>query len=143
MTDKLSLLLHYCIISNSKNNISQLRFFVVFLLFPQTPGREYVGFATLPDQVHRKSVKKGFEFTLMVVGKSYKQDRFKNKCSKRADSKSLWPYVNESPIWWTSHSNKRVFLSINIFHVSIFSPLKVLYNNSTIQYILFTCIILY
>ncbi|XP_071790184.1 septin-5-like isoform X4 [Asterias amurensis] len=33
-------------------------------------GREYVGFATLPDQVHRKSVKKGFEFTLMVVGES-------------------------------------------------------------------------
>ncbi|XP_002730958.2 septin-5-like [Saccoglossus kowalevskii] len=33
-------------------------------------SREYVGFATLPDQVHRKSVKKGFEFTLMVVGES-------------------------------------------------------------------------
>ena len=31
------------------------------------PG--YVGFANLPNQVHRKSVKKGFEFTLMVVGK--------------------------------------------------------------------------
>ncbi|XP_072043993.1 septin-5-like isoform X2 [Amphiura filiformis] len=37
---------------------------------PEAPGREYVGFATLPDQVHRKSVKKGFEFTLMVVGES-------------------------------------------------------------------------
>ena len=32
------------------------------------PG--YVGFANLPNQVHRKSVKKGFEFTLVVVGKS-------------------------------------------------------------------------
>ncbi|RMX49942.1 hypothetical protein pdam_00018425 [Pocillopora damicornis] len=32
------------------------------------PG--YVGFANLPNQVHRKSVKKGFEFTLMVVGES-------------------------------------------------------------------------
>jgi len=30
----------------------------------------YVGFANLPNQVHRKSVKKGFEFTLMVVGRS-------------------------------------------------------------------------
>ncbi|CAG7716017.1 unnamed protein product, partial [Allacma fusca] len=30
----------------------------------------YVGFANLPNQVHRKSVKKGFEFTLMVVGDS-------------------------------------------------------------------------
>jgi len=34
---------------------------------PEMPG--YVGFANLPNQVHRKSVKKGFEFTLMVVGK--------------------------------------------------------------------------
>ncbi|XP_051838768.1 septin-7-like [Antechinus flavipes] len=30
----------------------------------------YVGFANLPDQVYRKSVKRGFEFTLMVVGES-------------------------------------------------------------------------
>lgn len=29
----------------------------------------YVGFANLPNQVYRKAVKKGFEFTLMVVGK--------------------------------------------------------------------------
>lgn len=29
----------------------------------------YVGFASLPNQVYRKSVKRGFEFTLMVVGK--------------------------------------------------------------------------
>ncbi|XP_074643656.1 septin-2B-like isoform X2 [Tubulanus polymorphus] len=35
---------------------------------PETAG--YVGFANLPNQVHRKSVKKGFEFTLMVVGES-------------------------------------------------------------------------
>ncbi|KAM8977086.1 septin-4 [Pelodytes ibericus] len=32
--------------------------------------RDYVGFATLPNQVHRKYVKKGFEFTLMVAGES-------------------------------------------------------------------------
>ncbi|KAF9578436.1 hypothetical protein BGW38_005753 [Lunasporangiospora selenospora] len=30
----------------------------------------YVGFANLPNQVHRKSVKKGFQFTVMVVGES-------------------------------------------------------------------------
>lgn len=29
-----------------------------------------MGFANLPNQVYRKSVKRGFEFTLMVVGKS-------------------------------------------------------------------------
>lgn len=27
-----------------------------------------MGFATLPNQVHRKTVKKGFTFTLMVAG---------------------------------------------------------------------------
>ncbi|XP_066579337.1 septin-4 [Amia ocellicauda] len=32
--------------------------------------KEYVGFATLPNQVHRKSVKRGFDFTLMVAGES-------------------------------------------------------------------------
>ncbi|MCI4386346.1 hypothetical protein PGIGA_G00061420 [Pangasianodon gigas] len=33
-------------------------------------GKDYVGFATLLCQVRRKAVKKGFEFTLMVVGES-------------------------------------------------------------------------
>uniref|UniRef100_A0A3B3UMD5 Septin n=1 Tax=Poecilia latipinna TaxID=48699 RepID=A0A3B3UMD5_9TELE len=31
---------------------------------------KYVGFATLPNQVHRKTVKKGFTFTLMVAGET-------------------------------------------------------------------------
>ncbi|CAG7846182.1 Septin homolog spn1 [Serendipita indica DSM 11827] len=30
----------------------------------------FVGFANLPNQVHRKSVRKGFQFTIMVVGES-------------------------------------------------------------------------
>jgi septin 7 len=30
----------------------------------------YVGFSNLPNQIHRKSVKKGFQFTVMVVGES-------------------------------------------------------------------------
>ncbi|KAF7697346.1 hypothetical protein HF521_005764 [Silurus meridionalis] len=37
---------------------------------PEDQDKEYVGFATLPNQVHRKSVKKGFAFTLMVAGES-------------------------------------------------------------------------
>ncbi|XP_070167003.1 septin-7 [Polyergus mexicanus] len=40
---------------------------------PSTKPKEldgYVGFANLPNQVYRKAVKKGFEFTLMVVGES-------------------------------------------------------------------------
>lgn len=39
---------------------------------PPTKPKEldgYVGFANLPNQVYRKAVKKGFEFTLMVVGR--------------------------------------------------------------------------
>lgn len=28
-----------------------------------------VGFSDLPNQIHRKTIKKGFEFSLMVVGK--------------------------------------------------------------------------
>ena len=36
----------------------------------QVKMSSYVGFANLPNQVHRKTVKRGFEFTLMVVGES-------------------------------------------------------------------------
>ena len=36
---------------------------------PITPGG-FVGFASLPDQVYRRSIRKGFEFSLMVVGES-------------------------------------------------------------------------
>lgn len=36
----------------------------------QPDSRDYIGFATLPEQVHRKSVKRGFDFTLLVVGES-------------------------------------------------------------------------
>lgn len=47
------------------------RVFVVFVFFSlqQRNLEGYVGFANLPNQVYRKSVKRGFEFTLMVVGK--------------------------------------------------------------------------
>lgn len=34
-----------------------------------SPGLSYVGFSDLPNLIHRKSVKKGFEFTLLVVGR--------------------------------------------------------------------------
>ena len=39
--------------------------------FLQDQDKEYVGFATLPNQVHRKTVKKGFTFTLMVAGELF------------------------------------------------------------------------
>lgn len=42
-------------------------FDAVFLVSLQEDG-DSVGFATLPEQVHRKAIKRGFDFTLMVVG---------------------------------------------------------------------------
>lgn len=44
------------------------RLFLLFFLLERE--RDYIGFASLPQQIHRKSVKRGFEFTLMVVGES-------------------------------------------------------------------------
>lgn len=35
---------------------------------PSKDVEGYVGFASLPNQIYRKSVKNGFEFTMMVVG---------------------------------------------------------------------------
>lgn len=32
-------------------------------------GIDYVGFSNFPNQVFRRCIKNGFEFTLMVVGK--------------------------------------------------------------------------
>lgn len=40
----------------------------ISVLQQQKDLEAYVGFANLPNQVYRKSVKRGFEFTLMVVG---------------------------------------------------------------------------
>ncbi|XP_016010575.2 septin-1 isoform X1 [Rousettus aegyptiacus] len=42
----------------------------LILSTPHQQDKEYVGFAALPNQLHRKSVKKGFDFTLMVAGES-------------------------------------------------------------------------
>ncbi|XP_052233544.1 septin-5-like isoform X2 [Dreissena polymorpha] len=36
----------------------------------QEEDDEYIGFASLPEQVHRKAMRKGFDFTLMVVGET-------------------------------------------------------------------------
>ncbi len=47
--------------TNSSNSSSSLSHSI-------DSNQSYVGFANLPNQVHRKFVKKGFEFTLMVLG---------------------------------------------------------------------------
>lgn len=49
--------------------VLQLCVFISPVLQQQKNLEGYVGFASLPNQVYRKSVKRGFEFTLMVVGK--------------------------------------------------------------------------
>lgn len=43
---------------------------VVFVGLRNSYDRDYIGFATLPEQVHRKSVKRGFDFTLLVAGET-------------------------------------------------------------------------
>ena len=63
----------------------------------------YVGFANLPNQVHRKSVKKGFEFTLMVVGKRLHLFT--------SDNVNL---LNE----------KDFFISLKLIQVSLFNPYR-------------------
>ena len=37
---------------------------------PRKKLTSYVGFANLPNQVHRHTVRKGFTFTIMVVGET-------------------------------------------------------------------------
>lgn len=58
------------ILTASKCALICFWFFLFVLQFSSLDTAGYVGFANLPNQVHRKSVKKGFEFTLMVVGES-------------------------------------------------------------------------
>ncbi|XP_052801183.1 septin-2-like isoform X2 [Mya arenaria] len=38
--------------------------------FPREEEDEYIGFASLPEQAHRKALRRGFNFTLMVVGET-------------------------------------------------------------------------
>lgn len=59
-------------------------FITVFLL--QDQDKEYVGFATLPNQVHRKTVKKGFTFTLIVAGESLMSANWDSSILIRATS---------------------------------------------------------
>ena len=43
----------------------------------------YVGFASLPNQVYRKAVKKGFEFTLMVSRRFFQGGAKKMKSDRK------------------------------------------------------------
>ena len=42
----------------------------IVYLSQEKAAPQFVGYANLPNQVFRKAVKRGFDFTLMVVGKS-------------------------------------------------------------------------
>ncbi|XP_053609590.1 septin-2 isoform X1 [Plodia interpunctella] len=54
--------------ANDDNRNFKSPFPTVIKIQRERGERDYIGFATLPEQVHRKSVKRGFDFTLMVVG---------------------------------------------------------------------------
>ena len=54
--------------TNQNNKIPLKR--EISLVLDQKTCRGYVGFSNLPNQVYRKAMKKGFDFTLMVVGES-------------------------------------------------------------------------
>ncbi|XP_061558203.1 uncharacterized protein LOC133415803 isoform X4 [Phycodurus eques] len=67
----------------------------------QDRDKEYVGFAALPNQVHRKAVKKGFAFTPMVAGESglgkstlinglFLTDLYKDRKIPNAEAGSIW-----------------------------------------------------
>lgn len=56
----------------------------------------YVGFANLPNQWHRKSVRKGFNFNVMVVGKcrqlqSLSATPIAKNCLRRVWSRKVYP----------------------------------------------------
>ncbi|KAI9137498.1 Septin-domain-containing protein [Paraphysoderma sedebokerense] len=55
----------------------------------------YVGFSNLPNQVHRRSVKKGFQFTVMVVGES---GLGKSTLVNTLFSSSLYPKKETQPL---------------------------------------------
>uniref|UniRef100_A0A8C1NGH9 Septin 5b n=1 Tax=Cyprinus carpio TaxID=7962 RepID=A0A8C1NGH9_CYPCA len=91
--------------------------------------KEYVGFATLPNQVHRKSVKKGFDFTLMVAGESglgkstlinslFLTDLYKDR--------KLLNWITSTSVCFCRHTHTASSLSgvrasdvTNVFHPSI------------------------
>ncbi|XP_061658514.1 septin-5-like isoform X18 [Syngnathoides biaculeatus] len=63
---------------------------------PEDQDKELVGFAGLPSQVHRKAVKKGFTFTLMVAGQpphatatAATRGRIRNDASESAGESGL------------------------------------------------------
>lgn len=67
----------------------------------QDIDKQYVGFATLPNQVHRKSVKKGFDFTLMVAGECTRPQRGQG----RGQPGSVWGLGLTSPLHlWAGES---------------------------------------
>ena len=68
------------ILPSENSNLSALQGIAVHGNAPRRTGNAqiikrklagFVGFANLPNQWHRKSVRKGFNFNIMVVGTSY------------------------------------------------------------------------
>nr|CAD7445598.1 unnamed protein product [Timema bartmani] len=64
---------NHAVVNNSEDNKERYSSKAERDKVPERRTKEldgYVGFANLPNQVYRKAVKRGFDFTLMVVGES-------------------------------------------------------------------------
>lgn len=99
----------------------QNRHIVMSVCILQDQDKEYVGFATLPNQVHRKSVKKGFDFTLMVAGKSWFAHNFEESAIDKVLYLTSFLFLRlkgslawESPPWSTV-SFSQIFTKIGSF----------------------------
>ena len=67
----------------------------------------YVGFANLPNQWHRKSVRKGFNFNVMVVGKCLHQGPRETLTDHYRRIRSGKIYLGEHPLQYLPLPTKR------------------------------------
>lgn len=80
----------------------------------------YVGFANLPNQVHKKSVRKGFQFTCMVVGMLVFPIQVKVSATKLILLLwSTWPSIGESGLGKSTLVN-------TLFNTTLYPPKEVL-----------------
>ncbi|VDM16114.1 unnamed protein product [Hydatigera taeniaeformis] len=59
------------VLNSQMENVEEVMKFIHLAYFLSQPDEDAkLGFANIPDQMHRKAVKKGFNFTLMIAGES-------------------------------------------------------------------------
>ena len=94
-----------------------------------------IGFATLPEQVHRKTVKRGFDFTLLVVGETglgkstlvnslFLTELYKDRKVPPVDGELMYTYDSDysaEEIFWKYHL---FFQNINAIYKDLFAIIK-------------------